>query len=122
MAFQEQVKARTYTASAAITQFVFVTIASGTGLVAQTGAGLRADGVSLAATTASGQILPVAYDGRVQVLSAGTITIGATVAANATGRAVAATTGNIILGRALTAAVTGQIVTIELDRAGTVSP
>jgi Uncharacterized conserved protein (DUF2190) len=122
MAFQEQVKARTYTSSAAIAQFVFVTAASGTGLVAQTGAGLYAHGVSLAATTATGQILGVAYDGRVQVLAAGTIAIGANVTPNATGRAVAAATGNIIMGRAITAAVSGQIVTIELDRAGTVSP
>lgn len=120
MAFQEVVRARTYTCSAAIAQFVFVSLTAG--LVAQTGAGLRSDGVSMAATTVAAQILPVAYDGRVQVLAAGTITIGATVASNATGRAVAAAINNIILGRAVTAAVSGQIVTIELDRAGTVSP
>lgn len=121
MAIQEGVRARTYTCSAAITQFRFVTVASGTGKVAHTGAGALATGVALAATTAADQVLPVAYDGRVMVAAAGTIAVGGNVASNASGQAVAASTGNIILGVATEAAVNGQLITVELRRDGTAS-
>lgn len=120
MAFNEKLENRTYTAASAITQFRFVTLNS-SAKVAHTGAGARADGVALAAAAGDGAVLPVAYDGRVTVVAAGTITAGAAVASNASGQAVAATTGNVILGRALEAGASGQVITIEIDRAGSIA-
>lgn len=122
MAYFINTLSQTYTSSAAIAQFTFVTIASGTGKVANTGAGLAADAVAMTSTSATDQVLAGQVDGIAQVLAAGTIAIGANVASNATGRAVAAATGNIILGKAREAAVAGQIIAVELNRAGTVSP
>lgn len=119
MAFTEKLEARSYIAASAVTQFRFVTL-NASAKVAHTGAGLRAEGVALAGA-ATDQVLPVAYEGRVTVVAAGTITAGATVASNASGQAVAATTGNVILGRALEAGVSGQVITIELDRAGSIA-
>lgn len=116
MAFQEQIMARTYTASAAIAQFVFVTQPDSNNRVATLATGTRSAGVSLAATTAAGQVLPVAYDGRVQVLAGGAITAGAAVMSNASGRAVAATATNVVLGYAVEAGANNQVITIELAR------
>lgn len=120
MAFTENTQNRTYVAGSAITQFRFVTLASD-GQVDHTGAGLRADGVALAGAAGADVAIPVAYDGRVPVVAAGNITVGAAVAANASGQAVAATTGNVILGRALEAGAAGRVITIEIDRAGTLA-
>lgn len=113
MAFIENASNRSYPAASAVTQFRFVTMGS-TG-VAHTGAGLRASGVALASAAAGG-VVPVAYDGRVSVVAAGTISRGASVASNASGQAVAATTGNIIVGTAYEDAVAGQIMVIDIRR------
>lgn len=121
MATQEMVRARTYGSSAAIPQFRFVTSSTTTGLVATTAAGLYAVGVSLGTTTASGQTLPVAYDGRLQVEAGGPITVGAILAAGNSGRAVVATVGQVIMGQAVEAAVFGQLMTVEFRRDGTLA-
>lgn len=120
MAFSENLQTRTYVAGAALTQFTFVT-QQAAGTVIQSTAGQRATGVTLE-PTASGGAASIDYDGRVMVLAAGTIARGGPVSSNATGRAVASATTNVILGYAQEAAVTGQIITIDLDRAGTLQP
>jgi len=116
MAFQEQIVARTYLANAAVTQFTFVTLPDSNGRVGPAGAGVRAAGVALQDASAALKPIAVAYDGRVQVIAAGTITAGAAVMSNATGRAVAWASTNAVLGYALEAAVTGQVITVELAR------
>lgn len=113
--------AQTYTASAAVPQFRFVTVASGTGRAAVTGAGAAADAVAMNPAAAAGDVFTGQVDGLAQLEAAGTIAIGANVASSANGRAQAATTGNIILGKAREAAVAGQIMVVELSRAGTAS-
>ena len=118
MAFTERMATRTYVSGSAVSQFRFVTLAAD-GQIDHTGAGARADGVALAASTNANEVLAVAYDGRVMVSAGGTIARGAAVASNATGQAVTATTGNIILGTATEAASSGQIITIEIRRDGT---
>jgi len=120
MARQENVVARSFEAGQALaTQFIFV-VQAADGQVDPVGtAGVRTDGVLLTTATAAGQAVAVQYDGRAQVLSAGTITRGAAVSSNATGRAIAATTGHIIQGYAEEAAVSGQIVTVRLVRGET---
>lgn len=116
MAFQENIQARTYTASAAISQFTFVTLPDANNRVATLATGTRSAGVALAATTAAGQVLPVAYDGRVQVLAGAAITAGAAVMSNAAGRAITATATNVVLGYAIEGAANNQVITIELAR------
>lgn len=120
MAFVEKLANRTYVSGSAFDQFAFVTLASD-GQVDKTGAGLRADAVALQAATAASQTVTGAYDGRVTVVAAGSISQGGAVASDANGKAVAATTGDVILGYALEAGATGQVITIELSRAETVS-
>ena len=120
MAFTERMATRTYISGSAVSQFRFVTLAAD-GQVDHTGAGLRADGVALAAAVGANEPLAVAYDGRVTVAAAGTIARGGNVASNASGQAVAATTGNVIMGTATEAAVNGQIITIEIRRDGTLA-
>lgn len=117
MAFTERMATRTYISGSAVSQFRFVTLAAD-GQVDHTGAGARADGVALAAAAGANEALSVAYDGRVLISAAGTITRGAAVASNASGQAVAASTGNVILGTATEAAAAGQVITIELRRDG----
>jgi hypothetical protein len=116
MAFHESIVARTYRASAAIAQFVFVTLPDATGRVATLATGTRTAGVSLQATTAADQTLAVAYDGRVQVQCGGTIAAGAAVMATTAGRALTATATNVVLGYAIEAGVINQVITIELAR------
>lgn len=118
MAFYEDVRARTYISGAAISQFDFVVGPAADGQIDPAGAGARAIGVALQAATGAGQAIAVAYEGRVMVVAAGTITRGAAVASNASGKAVAGTTGNVALGTALEDAVSGQVFTIELRRDG----
>lgn len=122
MAFYENIQTKTYRAGVALpTQFVFVTLAAD-GQVDPTGVGGRADGVLMTTATNVDEAVTVAYDGRMMVKAGGTIARGGPVAANAAGLAVAAATGNIILGYALEAAVINQIITVELNRAGTLQP
>jgi hypothetical protein len=122
MAFMEDLKNYTYRAASALaTQFIFVT-RNASGQVAATGAGLRADGVLLTTASTIDEAVTVAYDGRVMVKAGGTIARNGAVASNASGLAVAATTGNVILGYATEAAVINQIITVELNRAGTLAP
>lgn len=120
MAFNERIATRTYVSGSAVSQFRFVTLAAD-GQVDHTGAGLRADGVTLTAASGAGTALTVAYDGRVMVEAEGTIARGAAVAADASGKAVTAASGNVILGTALEAAADGQIITVEIRRDGTVA-
>jgi hypothetical protein len=119
MAFTENMATRTYTSGAAISQFTFVAGPASDGQIDPCGAGDRACGVALSAASAAGQAVTVAYDGRVTVKAAGTITRGAAVASDANGEAVAAASTDIILGYALEAAVDNQIITVELSRAET---
>lgn len=116
MAFNEQINARTYIAGGAISQFTFVTLPDANGRVTQLTTGGRAAGVALQPTTALGQSLAVAYDGRVQVLAGGTIAAGAAVMATTGGRALTATATNTVLGYATEAGVNNQVITIELAR------
>ena len=116
MAFQEQIAARTYIASAAIPQFTFVTMPDSNGQVGPLTSGARSAGVALQATTGANQSLAVAYDGRVQVLAGAGITAGAAVMSNASGRAITATSTNTVLGYALEGASNNQVITIELAR------
>ena len=122
MAYFINTGSQTYLSSAAIPQFRFVTVASGTGKANVTGAGLAADAVSMNSTSATDQVFTGQVDGLAQVEAVGSIAIGANVASSANGRATAAATGNIILGKAREAAVSGQIIVVEISRAGTVSP
>jgi hypothetical protein len=117
MAFNERMLTRTSISGAAIAQFTFVAGPASDGQIDPCGAGARAAGVALTSAAAAGEAVTVAYDGRVTVKAAGTISRGAAVASDAAGEAVAATTGNIILGYALEAGVDNQIITIELSRA-----
>jgi len=118
MAFTERMATRTYVTGSAVSQFRFVTF-DANGRVNHTATlGARADGVSLGSSAGTGEVIAVAYDGRVLVTAAGNITRGAAVTSNASGQAVAATTGNVILGTATEAAVSGQVITIELRRDG----
>lgn len=121
MAFNENIQARSYTAGADLSakQFTFVSMGAG-GTVTSTGLGAAADGVVIN-NPVSGAAATVVYDGRVQVLSAGTIARNGNVSSNATGVAVASATGNVILGKAYEAAVAGQIFTMEINRAGSLS-
>jgi Uncharacterized conserved protein (DUF2190) len=116
MAFQENIQARTYTASAAIAQFVFVTMPDANNKVATLASGTRSAGVALAAAAGDGSVLPVAYDGRVQVLAGASITAGAAVMSNASGRAITATATNTVLGYAIEGGANNQVITIELAR------
>lgn len=122
MAFHESIVARTYIASAAILQFVFVTQPDSNGRVATAGAAARVGGVAIAPQAAALGSVPVAYDGRVQVLAGGTFAAGALITPNAAGRAVLATTGNIVAGVALEAGVNNQVVTVELTRSERAAP
>jgi len=119
MAFTENMQTRTSISGAAISQFTFVAGPASDGQIDPCGAGARACGVALNAAAAAGQAVTVAYDGRVTVKAAGTITRGAAVASDASGEAVAAASGDVILGYALEAAVDNQIITVELSRAET---
>lgn len=121
MAFYENVQSRTYISNAALPQFAFVTLGAN-GKVSLTGAGLRGDAVAFTEATVADQAITGVYDGRAMLKAGGTIARGGAVASNAAGLAVAATTGNIILGYALEAAVINQIMTVELNRAGTLAP
>jgi hypothetical protein len=116
MAFHENIQARTYISSAAISQFTFVTMPDSNNRVATLASGTRSAGVALQPTTGAGQALAVAYDGRVQVLAGGAITAGAAVMSNASGRAVAATATNVVLGYAVEGGANNQVITIELAR------
>ena len=122
MAYFINTGSQTYLSSAAVPQFRFVTVASGTGKATTTGAGAAADAVSMTATSATDQVFTGQVDGLAQVESSATIAIGANIASTANGRAVTAATGNVILGKAREAAVAGQIMVVEINRAGTVSP
>lgn len=119
MAFTENMSTRTYISGAAIAQFTFVAGPASDGQIDPCGAGDRAVGVALMAATAAGQPVTVAYDGRVTVKAAGTITRGAAVTSDASGEVVAAASTDIILGYALEAGVDNQIITVELSRAET---
>ena len=116
MAFQEQIVARTYLTNGAVGQFEFVTQPDANARVGRAGAGVRSAGVALQPATAAAQAIAVAYDGRVQVISAGTIAAGAAVMSNASGRALTATATNVVVGYALESAVINQVMTIELAR------
>jgi len=119
MAFTEKMSTRTYISGAAIAQFTFVAGPASDGQIDPCGAGDRAVGVALMAAAAAGEPVTVAYDGRVTVKAAGTITRGAAVTSDASGEAVAAASTDIILGYALEAGVDNQIITVELSRAET---
>ena len=116
MAFTEKMATRTYTSGSAIVQFTFVSLAAD-GQVDNTAANARTDGVALMAAAGANEAIAVSYDGRVTVLSGGTITRGAAVAVGTSGKAKAAASTNVIVGYALEAGVDGQIITIELSRA-----
>jgi len=120
MAFTENLASRTYTSGSAIAQFTFVSLAS-TGLVNNTAAGLRTDGVAMAAASASGKAIQVAYDGRVTVLvgAAGSVARGDAIAVDAAGKAITAASTKVIVGYALEAGAAGQVITIELNRGQT---
>lgn len=120
MAYFEDMKARTFEAGQALaTQFIFV-VQAADGQVDPVGtAGARADGVLLTTATAAGQAVTVAYDGRVNVKSSGTITKGAAVSSTNTGLAKAAASTEIILGYAEEAAAANDIITVRLVRAET---
>lgn len=122
MAYFINTGSQTYLSAAAIPQFRFVTVASGTGKANVTGAGAAADAVSMNSTSATDQVFTGQVDGLAQVEASATIAIGANIASTANGRAVTAATGNVILGKAREAAVAGQIMVVEINRAGTVSP
>lgn len=120
MAFTERLATRTMVSGAALTQFTFVVGPAADGQIDPvSSAGTRASGVVLQSAAGAGEAVTVAYDGRVTVLCAGNITMGAAVASNNQGRAVAATAGQVILGYAQEAGVSGQIITINLSRAET---
>jgi hypothetical protein len=118
MAFNENMQTRTYVSGSAVTQFRFVTLAAD-GQVDHTGDGLRTDGVALMGATGAGEAITVAYDGRVMMQAGGSFSRGGAIASNASGQAVAATSTEIILGYALEDGANNQIVTVELNRAGT---
>lgn len=120
MAFTERMATRTMISGAALTQFTFVVGPASDGQIDPVGtAGARASGVVLQSAAGAGEAVTVAYDGRVTVLCAGNIAVGASVSSNNAGRAITATTGHIILGIAQEAGVSGQIITINLSRAET---
>lgn len=119
MAFTERMATRTYTSGAAIAQFTFVAGPASDGQIDPCGDGARACGVALTSAAGAGEAVTVAYDGRVTVKAAGTISRGAAVASDANGEAVAAASTDIILGYALEAGVDNQIITVELSRAET---
>lgn len=118
MAFTENLASRTYTSGSAIAQFTFVSLAS-TGLVNNTAAGLRTDGVAMAAASASGKAIQVAYDGRVTVLVGAAVARGDAIAVDAAGKAITAASTKVIVGYALEAGAAGQVITIELNRGQT---
>lgn len=121
MAYMNNIKTRTFEAGQALaTQFIFVVQAADTQVDPVGVAGARADGVLLTPATAAGQAVTVAYDGRVKVLAGGNINAGAAVTSNAAGRAVAAAAGNVIAGYAEEAGVNNQIITVRIERAGTI--
>jgi len=120
MAFTENLASRTYISGSAFSQFTFVTLASD-GQIDNTAAGLRTDGVAMAAATGAGKAIQVAYDGRVTVLvgAAGSIAQGAAIAVDAAGKAITAASTKVIVGYALEAGAAGQVITIELNRGQT---
>jgi len=121
LAFYENVSTRTYIAGAVIPQFSFVQLAAN-GKVLVPALGGRADATTMTESTAVDQAITGAYDGRVMVKAGGAIARGGPVATNAAGLAVAAALGNVIVGYALEAAVINQIMTVEINRAGTLQP
>jgi len=120
MAYVERLATRTMISGAALTQFTFVVGPASDGQIDPVGtAGARASGVVLQSAAGAGEAVTVAYDGRVTVLAAGNIAVGAAVSSNNAGRAITATTGHVILGYAQEAGVSGQVITINMSRAET---
>lgn len=112
----------TVPANAALTQFTFgvITNSSGTGRVATSGNGARADGVTMNAPAAANDPTEFAVDGVVKVVAGAAVVAGVEVMSDASGRAITATSTNQILGIALkSAAALGEVIPVLLKSGGT---
>lgn len=119
--FTENMKTRTYRAGEDLSASAQRFVARSGANVVVAGAGEAVAGVLIVGGTAD-QAVSVAYDGVLQVVSAGVIAAGAAVASDANGAAVAAVAGDIVAGFARQAAVAGQIVSIDFVLGGNAVP
>lgn len=121
MAVTEKLSNYTMIAGAALSQFRGVVYNASAQVVAPSLGG-RIDGVTLMASTAAGQPITVARDGKVTMVASASIAAGANVAVTATGLAITGVTGNVIIGTALEAAVVNQVFQVQLRPDGTLVP
>ena len=119
--FTENMNTRSYIADADLSASAQRFVARSGVNVAVAGAGVATIGVLIVGGAAD-QAVTVAYDGVVQVVSAGVIPAGAAVTSDANGAAVAAAEGDFVAGYARQAAVAGQIVSVDIDRGGNTVP
>ncbi len=125
MPFQGQQVNLSGPAAAALGRGILVTIDT-SGEWAATGAGLAANGVTLEAAAAQGDIINVAaLNGAKLEMQAGAAiaTAGIDLASNASGQAIAATTGQVVVGFSASAvAAAAEIVDVITSPAGASAP